>query len=111
MIGKRPTGGGRRVFPKQPPVRRGKQRACDKIESPEQRLSELFAMIGTPEGNARLLAYLSRLPFPHYETTEAPGASVRIEEDGRRTGGSFAGRESVKIDTEAPTKASVASGT
>jgi len=66
-------------------------------------LSEAVAMIGTPEGNARLKAYLESTPFPHFEAhPKIPKLLVRIDEDGKRTVGRFIGGEFVASESETP---------
>jgi hypothetical protein len=57
-------------------------------------LSELVATIGTPEGDARLKAYLESEPFPHFESHPTrKGILIRIEADGARSVGRFVGRK------------------
>jgi len=59
-------------------------------------LSEAVAMVDTPEGQARLKAYLESQPFPHFEVhPEALGLLVRIDGDGTRTVGRFVDRRFV----------------
>ena len=56
-------------------------------------LSELVASIGTPEGDARLKAYLESEPFPHFEAHPTrKGVLIRNEADGTRSVGRFVDR-------------------
>lgn len=57
-----------------------------------KKLSEILQTVDTPEGKARVTAYLDAQPYPHYEAAEEPGYLVRIDADGRRTVGRFVGR-------------------
>lgn len=57
-------------------------------------LSELVATVGTPEGDARLRAYLDSEPFPHFEPHPTrKGVLIRIDADGTRSVGRFVDRE------------------
>jgi hypothetical protein len=59
-------------------------------------LSELVATIGTPEGDARLRAYLESEPFPHFEPHPTrKGVLIRTDADGTRSAGRFVDREFV----------------
>jgi hypothetical protein len=55
-------------------------------------LSELLASVDSPEGRARVAAYLETLPFPHFRAVEN-GLLERIEADGSRTVGQFVRRK------------------
>ena len=67
-------------------------------------LGELLAIVGTPEGEKRLKAYLDSQPFPHFEAHPArKGVLIRIDADGTRTAGRFIDRRFVE---EAHTKSS-----
>lgn len=66
-------------------------------------LNEAMAQVDTPEGRARVKAYLESLPFPHFEACpDNPKLLVRIDEDGTRTVGKFVQREFVSCDPNAP---------
>jgi hypothetical protein len=57
-------------------------------------LSECLGQVDSDAGRQRVASFLDSRPFPHFEPV--PGASgllVRIDEDGTRTTGRFAGRE------------------
>jgi hypothetical protein len=57
-------------------------------------LSECLASVDTAAGRRRVAEYLATRPFPHYEPVPGePGLVVRIDGDGARTVGRFAGRE------------------
>ncbi|MGA2254158.1 MAG: hypothetical protein ABSG53_05800 [Thermoguttaceae bacterium] len=57
-------------------------------------LSECLAQVDSDAGRQRVAAFLESRPFPHFEPVPgAPGLLVRIDEDGTRTTGRFAGRE------------------
>ena len=57
-------------------------------------LSKCLASVDSDQGRQRVREYLHSRSFPHYEPApEAPGLLVRIDEDGTRTLGRFAGRE------------------
>jgi hypothetical protein len=72
-------------------------------EVSEMLLSEVLATVDTPEGRARLKAYLASQPFPHFEAyPENPKLLVRIDEDGMRTVGRFIKRQFVPYKIEAP---------
>lgn len=61
-------------------------------------LSKAIAMVDTPEGRARLIAYLDTTPFPHFEPHPTiEGALIRVETDGRKVTGKFVGREFVAL--------------
>ena len=60
-------------------------------------LNESVAQIGTPEGRCRLKETLQRKAFPHYEPVqERAGYLTRIEADGTRRVGRFAGRQFIE---------------
>ena len=66
-------------------------------------ISECIESVGTPEGNARLKAFLDSEPFPHFEGY--PGNRrllVRIDADGTRTVGTFVNRKFTAVDPESP---------
>jgi hypothetical protein len=68
------------------------------MEEPRVSISECIESVGTPEGHARLKAFLESEPFPHFEGY--PGDRtllVRIEEDGTRTVGRFVNRKWVPV--------------
>jgi hypothetical protein len=66
------------------------------VNEPDMLLSDAIAMVDTPEGHARLKAYLASQPFPHFEAYPGnPRLLVRIEEDGTRTVGNFVERQFV----------------
>jgi hypothetical protein len=57
-------------------------------------LSECLGSVDSEEGRQRVAAYLNSRPFPHYEpAADDSGLLVRIEADGTRTLGRFAGRQ------------------
>jgi hypothetical protein len=57
-------------------------------------LSELLATVNSSTGRKRLQEHLAARPFPHFEPAPGPpGLLVRLEADGTRTVGRFAGRE------------------
>jgi hypothetical protein len=57
-----------------------------------------MSMIDTPEGRARLKAYLDSEPFPHFEAhPTVKGALIRIDEGGTRTAGRFVDRKFVPL--------------
>ncbi len=61
-----------------------------------QPLSSLIESVESLEGRARVTDYLSKQPFPHYESCETdPELIVQIASDGRRTLGRFVNREFV----------------
>jgi hypothetical protein len=72
------------------------------VEAPEMQLSKLLAAIesvDSPEGRARLKAYLATTPFPHFEAHPTiERALIRIEADGTRIAGRFVGRDFVPFD-------------
>ena len=60
-------------------------------------LDESVAQIGTLEGSRRLNETLQRKPFPHYEPVQdRAGYLIRIEADGTRRIGRFAGRQFIE---------------
>jgi hypothetical protein len=60
---------------------------------------ECLRVVGTPEGDAMLKAYLDSEPFPHFEGhPTVKGALIRIEEDGKRTAGKFVDRKFVPLE-------------
>ena len=62
-------------------------------KSKSKPLSELVATVGTPEGDARLKAYLESEPFPHFEPHPTrKGILIRTEADGTRSNGRFVDR-------------------
>ncbi len=53
-------------------------------------LSEMLATVDAPEGRRRVVEFLEKQPFPHYEPApDRPRLLVRIEENGERTVGRF----------------------
>jgi ParD-like antitoxin of type II bacterial toxin-antitoxin system len=57
-------------------------------------LSECLASVDSAEGRRRVADYLDSSPFPHYEAAPgSPGLLARVDSDGTRTLGRFAGRE------------------
>jgi hypothetical protein len=73
------------------------------VSAPDTRLSDALATVDTPEGRARLKAYLASQPFPHFEAySENPRLLVRIDEDGERTVGRFVERQFIPCETLAP---------
>jgi rhodanese-related sulfurtransferase len=59
-------------------------------------LSELIASVGTPEGDARLKAYLATEPYPHYDPHPTiEGLLIRIDKNGTRKTGRFVDRKFV----------------
>lgn len=71
----------------------GRSRTEALQKSKAKPLSELVATIGTPEGDARLKAYLESEPFPHFEAHPTrKGVLIRIEADGTRSVGRFVDR-------------------
>ena len=62
-------------------------------------LSEAISLVGTPEGAARLKAYLESEPFPHFEPhPTVDHAFIRIEADGTKMAGRFIDRFFVPLD-------------
>lgn len=62
-------------------------------------LTEALADVDTPEGRARLKAYLETKPFPHFEPHPTiKGALIRAEADGKRIAGRFVNRDFVPLD-------------
>jgi hypothetical protein len=60
-----------------------------------------FDSINSKAGHQRLLDYLAKHPFPHYEADPVHSDRiVRIEEDGTRTSGRFVNRQFVVIENE-----------
>jgi hypothetical protein len=59
-----------------------------------QPLSACLASVDTLDGRRRVVDYLDRQPFPHYEPApdRAGGMLVRIDADGTRTVGRFVDR-------------------
>ncbi|HXR38196.1 MAG TPA: hypothetical protein VN776_03860 [Terracidiphilus sp.] len=58
-----------------------------------------MAEVDAPVGHARLKAYLEILPFPHFVAHPTiKRALFRIEADGTRVAGRFAGRDFVPLD-------------
>lgn len=84
----------------------GRNRTEALQKSKAKPLSELVASIGTPEGDARLKAYLDSEPFPHFEPHPTrKGVLIRTEADGTRSVGRFVDRAFVvefQIDKIAP---------
>ena len=79
----------------------GRTRAEALQRSGTKPLSELIATIGTPEGDARLRAYLESEPFPHFEAHPTrKGMLIRTEADGTRSVGRFVDREFVAEPAE-----------
>jgi hypothetical protein len=59
-----------------------------------QSLSECLETVDSPEGRARVTAYLDQQPFPHYQPHPTrPGLLERIERDGTRILGRFVNRQ------------------
>ncbi len=74
----------------------GRNRTEALQKSRSKPLSELVSTIGTPEGDARLKAYLESEPFPHFEPHPTrKGILIRIGADGTRSVGRFVDREFV----------------
>jgi len=64
-------------------------------------LSDALRIVDTPEGRAKLKAYLDSQPFPHFEAhPTVKRALIRIDEDGTRTAGRFIDRQFVPLETE-----------
>ena len=79
----------------------GRTRADALQRSATKPLSELVATIGTPEGDARLKAYLESEPFPHFEPHPTrKGVLIRTDEDGTGHVGRFIDREFVTESAE-----------
>ena len=73
------------------------------MEEPRMSLSECLESVGTPDGHARLKAFLDSEPFPHFEGY--PGDRrllVRIDADGTRKVGTFVDRKFVEVDPNTP---------
>jgi hypothetical protein len=74
----------------------GRNRTEALQKSKTKALSELVATVGTPEGDARLKAYLESEPFPHFEPHGTrKGILIRIDEDGTHSIGRFVDRKFV----------------
>lgn len=74
----------------------GRSRTAALQKSRTRPLSELVATVGTPEGDARLNAYLASEPFPHFSPHPTrKGILVRTEADGKSLVGRFIDREFV----------------
>ncbi|HEV2272562.1 MAG TPA: hypothetical protein VGR96_00275 [Acidobacteriaceae bacterium] len=59
-----------------------------------QSLSACLESVDSPQGRARVAAYLETQPFPHYRPyPNRPGLLERIEEDGALTVGRFVSRK------------------
>lgn len=59
-----------------------------------QPLSACLESVDSPQGRARVAAYLQGQPFPHYRPhPDKPGILERIEEDGTRSFGRFVNRK------------------
>jgi hypothetical protein len=58
-----------------------------------QPLSELLETVDSPEGRQRLAAYLTTIPYPHYEAADDPRLVTKIDADGTRSLGRFVNRE------------------
>ena len=56
-------------------------------------LSACLKSVSARAGQARLSAVLAARPYPHFETSPAPGMLVKIDADGTRTTGRFVNRE------------------
>ncbi len=57
-------------------------------------LFDCLISVDTPEGRARVKAYLATQPFPHFESVPgSPGLLERIEADGTRSVGRFVDRQ------------------
>jgi hypothetical protein len=71
----------------------GRDRTAALRRSKTKPLSELVASIGTPEGGARLKAYLESEPFPHFEPHPTrKRVLIRIEADGTQSVGRYVDR-------------------
>ena len=55
-------------------------------------LSECLDSVDSPSGRRRVVEYLQKQPYPHYEAGDKPGLLVRITADGERTLGRFVDR-------------------
>jgi hypothetical protein len=76
------------------PVLQGAQALALRRAGATVPLSECLASVDSPAGRRRVADYLESRPFPHYESVPgAPGLVVRVDVDGKRTLGRFAGRE------------------
>jgi hypothetical protein len=79
----------------------GRIRADALQRSGSKPLSELVATVGTPEGDARLKAYLESEPFPHFEAHPTrKGVLIRIDADETRSVGRFVDRDFVVESSE-----------
>ena len=78
------------------PLLRG-DRALALVQANDARsLSEAIAEADSDEGRALVRSYLSRRPFPHFESCpEEAGVVIKIDQDGTRTRGRFVHREFV----------------
>lgn len=75
------------------PVLRADEALRLKAQGDVRPLSECLGSVDAPEGRARLRAALEEGPWPRYETApRRPGLLVRVDRDGTRTVGRFAGR-------------------
>jgi hypothetical protein len=73
------------------------------MDSTLKSILECLESVDTPEGRAKVKAFLEREPFPHYEGY--PGNRrllVRIDADGTRTVGTFVNRKFTAVDPESP---------
>ena len=70
-------------------------------------VGEALSLAGTLEGDRRVAALLSTLPYPHYAPADDhPGMLVRTEEGGERTLGRFVQRQFVPAEPDHGTKGS-----
>jgi hypothetical protein len=68
------------------------------METPSKSIFRCLESVDTPEGRARLKAFLDSEPFPHFEGF--PGDRrllVRIDADGTRTVGKFVDRTFTEV--------------
>jgi hypothetical protein len=65
-----------------------------------QPLSERLTSVDSPEGRARVEAYLETRPYPHYEEGGRPGVLLKVDEDGTKTLGRFVNRVFVSINEQ-----------
>ena len=77
---------------------RGQQVQAFQQMGKKESLAERLASVDTPEGRARVEAYLETRPFPHYKEGGEPGLLLRIDEDGTKTLGRFVNRVFVPAD-------------
>jgi len=76
------------------PLLQGAQALALRRAGSARPLSECLESVDSPAGRGRVIEYLERQPFPHYEQApDAPGLLVRIEADGTRTVGRFVNRQ------------------